>query len=131
MLHERYVSCNVAELLKEKGFNELCDKYINRNAPMLTEKYDAPRRNDDVTFGGEDILSAPTQQMALDWVERKGGFISVEPYADEKNFMWQYKIYHLKEKISCRSMCMTNSKNMFMTKKEATDEALMCFLSSL
>ena len=92
MIKEDYVSVEVAQLLKEKGFNE----------PTWTRYED----NDEVIFGDKynwnnspmGQISAPTLQMAMRWLrEEYGIFIEISAL---KRYRWVYTIYKLfEEKI--------------------------------
>lgn len=65
MIKERYVSFEVAKLLKDKGFDEECTKTYNIS-------------NGQMYIGGEicnsdftdidEMITSPTQQMACDWL---------------------------------------------------------------
>ena len=87
MIEERYVSPEVARLLRDKGFNEDCfAKYADGSC---TEKYYDDYRERMMSWEikpGEliipsidrdkydiygDTIPAPTQQMACDWVQTK------------------------------------------------------------
>ena len=75
MIKERYVSLEVARLLKEKGFDEEC-----KNA---YDTFDGGCSLIDYTlFGfvhdGKDVFLAPTQQMACDWLRCKNILITYE-----------------------------------------------------
>ena len=77
MITEDYVSFETAKLLKEKGFDEPCDCYINGIFPNTITRYSdygIKRKNSDKT----DVYSAPTLQMAMKWLrEKKQIFISI------------------------------------------------------
>ena len=66
-IKEDYVSFETAKLLKEKGFNEKCDKYY----PDHTYKspiYINDGQNSNSFFG--EACSAPTQQMAMKYLRK-------------------------------------------------------------
>lgn len=74
MIKERYVSFEVASLLRDKGFNEECTKTYNiSNGQMYIGGETCNSEFTDI----EEIVTAPTQQMACDWVEEKYN-ISIE-----------------------------------------------------
>lgn len=66
MIQEAYVSHKVAKLLKEKGFNELCQKEYYANGFLIecAKNYDLYSN----TQLGENECSAPTQQRAMRWL---------------------------------------------------------------
>ena len=73
MIKERYVSLEVARLLKEKGFNEYCRTYYKDN--KVQEDCTQPIHWNNVEWESYKILSAPTQQMACDWLQEKHHYI--------------------------------------------------------
>ena len=94
MIEERYVSPEVARLLRDKGFNEDCfAKYADGSC---TEKYYDDYRERMMSWEikpGEliipsidrdkydiygDTIPAPTQQMACDWVRTKDALITYD-----------------------------------------------------
>ena len=77
MIQERYCSFDVARLLKEKGFDEPCRTYYGDdkfNNDVCNQFY---QWNSKSPFGH---ISAPTHQMACDWLREKGIFMYVEPF---------------------------------------------------
>ena len=66
MIKERYVNVEVAKLLRDKGFDEECIKTYNiSNGQMYIG---GETCNSELTEISE-MITAPTQQMACDWVE--------------------------------------------------------------
>ena len=66
MIKERYVSLEIAKLLKDKGFNEECTKLYNINNGLVFE-VDKIHNSELSEFS--DLITRPTQAMACDWVE--------------------------------------------------------------
>ena len=60
MITEDYVSFEVAKLLKEKGFREICNKCYGIESKKF---FSSIRSNDDDT-----MYAAPTLQMAMKWL---------------------------------------------------------------
>ncbi len=105
MIKEAYVSFEVAKLLKEKGFNELCNRvYEGPNLKYTTIPISPlmslgelggfhPKQlyitNDEL---GDIVYTAPTQQIAMAWLREKN--ISIEPSA-LNDHSWCYGIYKL------------------------------------
>lgn len=65
MNKEDYVSLEVAKLLKEKGYKELCTGCYRNNKFMNINSF-----NDADMFGG-DFYSAPTLYEAAKWLRNK------------------------------------------------------------
>lgn len=74
MITEDRVSCEIAKLLKEKGFDIACEyQYINCSSgyPFLIDIRDDAgnfRKNSDI---GNDEYSAPTQSLVVKWLRIK------------------------------------------------------------
>ena len=76
MIEERYVSAELAEMLREKCFDIPCRTFYT--------KYGDLRHSDgifaDFNSTQQEVTSAPTQQMVIDWLELKHNiFIAVAP----------------------------------------------------
>lgn len=72
MITEDYVSYEVAKLLKEKGFNIICDKVYREN----DSSYLCPIEY-CMNLKGEGYYLAPTLQMAMKWLREVHG-IAIE-----------------------------------------------------
>lgn len=86
MIKERYVSFEIAKLLKEKGFNEPCRSYF------INDTGDYRRCAVEITnkLCSSEQLLRPTLYMAMEWLrENKNILIIIEPhaydYVNEKN----------------------------------------------
>lgn len=66
MIKERYVNLEVARLLRDKGFDEGCYGYYY--CGKLTFLYDRLNKNSEHT---DLLISAPTQQVAVDWMRTR------------------------------------------------------------
>ena len=62
MVKERYINLEVAKLLRNKGFNEPCTGYYNPEGKLNLLTY---AETNSEWFKN---TSAPTQQMACDWL---------------------------------------------------------------
>ena len=85
MIEETYVSFEVAKLLKEKGFNEQCWKLYELGDFGIPVRLNGFELNDEGGFWNNeylelykkehsyinDICSAPTHQMAMQWLREK------------------------------------------------------------
>lgn len=76
MISEDYVSFEIAQLLKEKGFNERCRSYYTTGRNVRTaltvvyKTYDC----DDM----RDSILRPTLQMVLSWLRSRGWYVHIE-----------------------------------------------------
>ena len=74
MITEDYVSYEMAKLLKEKGFDELCPTFYEIDEPNSGPKYSEKlgwflhNSYDYSDRHGKMIISAPTLQMAMKWL---------------------------------------------------------------
>lgn len=77
MIKERYCSYEVARLLKEKGFDEECHHiYIGVTLEWTNTIYgDDVISNNEIPDVDTDIITAPTHQMACDWLMTKDIYI--------------------------------------------------------
>ena len=85
MKAKHYVSFEAARLLKEKGYNEECE-YAYNEINMQIERIGANANYIS------DYCSAPTLLEAIDWLEERGIYISVEYFKD----LWEYYVYSRK-----------------------------------
>lgn len=76
MAKEAYCSFEVAKLLKEKGFHEPCIATYN----STTKKFHIEELYLDWSTQWEPYISAPTHQMAMQWLREVHG-LSVEIFS--------------------------------------------------
>lgn len=93
MIQEAYCSFEVAELLKEKGFNESTDKQF-----FISDKIVGNYNITDRSRNPERYLDNPTHQMAMRWLrEVHNIFILIEPhsynYIEEKNSSYVFSFW--------------------------------------
>jgi len=96
MIQERYCSFEVAKLLKEKGFNEEVRTYYQFDNETRETELIHDDRLDTPNLWSGDYVSAPTHQMAMDWLnETHNIFLIIEPYSDTSCYfsLWQGDIY--------------------------------------
>lgn len=87
MVQEEKVTKRVAELLRLKQFDESCwwawmlytDDTSNVMNYTLERWFEYPHRNSEYPDGNMAILPAPTVQVAIDWLETKGYWITYRP----------------------------------------------------
>ena len=79
MIKERYVSFEIAKLLKEKGFNEECeyfyDEYDKNEYVICSNGSSAYNDDKNPTY-----YSMPTLYMTMEWLREKGVYMYVEPF---------------------------------------------------
>lgn len=86
MITEDYVSFEIAKLLKEKGFNELCLKQYYNNGELSNVSIEAKYNTID------NQVSAPTLQMVMKWL-RKVHNIHIELNWDKGNQLYSFNIW--------------------------------------
>ena len=97
MVRENYVSFETAKLLKEKGFDEPCQflyfsKYKQEGDFVGKEK---KKKNSEIN---EASYSAPTLQMAVQWIQEAYNILIVADYEYEcTDTSWYFKVYRLGE----------------------------------
>jgi hypothetical protein len=118
---EDYVSFEIAKLLKEKGFNEGCNSYfISDNEIALI-----PNRRD---FNNHGVyLSAPTQQMVMQWLRDVHDiFIKLEYDVDE-DIQWHPSLALIKG----NKYIHTNELQWYDTYEQACEAAIKYCLKNL
>lgn len=88
MIKERYCSYEVAILLKEKGFDELCENiYFDKGLmDFVPDMFDDERWIKNSDFPDSYLVDAttPTHQMAIDWL-REVHKLYINIWADPKD----------------------------------------------
>lgn len=124
MSKEQYVSFEVAKLLKQKEFDW--------EVRSLYGKYE-----DDIGFSSwsnnyntyDDLYSAPTQQMACDWVEKTYGFfIEISRSRDRKG---NYHYFYMILDNACRYASEATKDNDYPSKSDAVEAAIEYILTKL
>ncbi len=87
MIKETYCSFEVAKLLKEKGFEGDCIAAYNGNGKLfIDEEIDD---NDNIPYWSD----APTHQMAMAWLRKKGLHINIlYKNLPNSNFLYYWSI---------------------------------------
>ncbi len=135
MTKERYVSYEIAKLLKEKGFawrvfnfydeHGIFSEHIGSVYSLYNWNY--PTKDEY----GSQYCSAPTQQMACDWLtEEKGMYISVVPDFNEygeypDDLYWFARVYDV------RNGDYIHSTKLCVGSQEAFEAALEYCLKNL
>ena len=129
MITEDYVSFEIAKLLKEKGFDELCHGYFRKDNPNdLVKVAQAANWNDEPFF-----TSRPTLQMAMKWL-REVHNINPVPYA--LSLGWAFDVFDLSNRdiTGCKeiySMNFPSKSEVFNTYEQACEAAIKYCLENL
>ena len=122
MIQEDYCSYELSQLLKEKGFEEVCDyAYSNKG-----NYFEVDRSNFD-----EIYCLRPTHQMAMKWLREKRWVISIIPksfYADGRRTSWTYSIW-ADDNLEIDGE--EEWENIYGSYEEATEAALKYSLENL
>lgn len=92
---KHYVSLEVAKILKEKGYNEET-QYLQVDSALhkgLCINYLKPELCGGMKVDDTTAFPAPSLLEAMDWLEERGIFISVEYFGGNE---WRYFIYSSK-----------------------------------
>ena len=119
---EDYCSYEVAKLLKEKGFNEICDHYIDCHWEEDGVLQHTPSRSSDLMFG----YMCPTHQMAMKWLRAKRIIITVNIAIDYVNPIYWGEITDLDNLTDGRYMLRCSP-----TYEQAVEAALKLALENL
>lgn len=130
---EAYVSFETAKLLKEKGFDEYNPLWYNLNKPFEGPFYYKEigwYGHNSYDYNGKNIISAPTQQMAMRWL-RDVHSLHIEILATYhfRTFDgYSFEIYDISkgEFINYQS-----DKGLFKTAEDATENAIKYCLTNL
>lgn len=101
MIQEDYVSFEVAKLLKERGFDELClFKYLEGTRVKAGQAIDE-WQNSELNY---DEFSAPTHQMAMKWLREVYSLcVVIDPVVKDGDgsagCLWAYDISKYTEPI--------------------------------
>lgn len=122
MITEDYCSYEIAKLLKEKGFDGVCDyAYSNKG-----NWFEIDRSNFDEVY-----CLRPTHQMAMKWLREKHWVISIIPksfYADGRCISWTYSIW-ADDNLEIDGE--EELENIYGSYEEATEAALKYSLENL
>ena len=127
MIQEDFVSFETAKLLKEKGFDEECRAFYVKSKECGIELFPVGRShnyNDDVY----PCISAPTHQMAMAWLRKKGIIITIDynndvELEDEEDKRYGFCVYAKPHDII--------DYNTYLTYEEAVEAALKYVLENL
>ena len=133
MINERYVSFEVATLLRNKGFNEPCRGVYEEKILRINTLCDW--LNSDFS----EYVAAPTQSMACDWIEETFN-ISIEVLVGIIGYRIEI-LYALKDPNIASSiiihdfddntLCGDNSDGSWSSKESAYNKAIKFVLTNL
>lgn len=142
MITEDYVSFEVANLLKKKGFNELIGFVYSENGELMKlsdfgVRYLSNSECDDYPHwqfpieGVSSIVSAPTIQMAMKWLREVHNYdicICLDSYVEPYDNQYYILIRRRKDKYENISPC---EQVYFDTYEEAAETAIKYCLENL
>ena len=97
MITEDYVSFETAKLLNDKGFDGECLFVANKESKGVMP-VSWPTTNSDIKEERANLITIPTLQMAMKWVQEAHNIIIVPNYEYEcDSTPWCYKIFKLEE----------------------------------
>lgn len=139
MITEDYVSFELAKLLKEKGFDEVCRAWyfgedrVNNGTIIpkdkllfVSDNYYGAKRNSWI--GYPNAVTAPTIQMVIKWLQKIYKIIiivspSVTDDEGDAGCLWEYTIQNRLE-IKYRSECL------FEKTKDAYESSIKYYLEN-
>jgi hypothetical protein len=127
MSNKNYVSYNVANLAKEKGFDNIeCDAYFHINEGY-TEGYVFCYTN-NIFIQTKTALLCPTIWNFKNWIKEKHNiFVVIEPSIEQKYY---YSLYNLKDK-RCSELSKDIDDLYFDTEEDAYNAAFEYILTKL
>jgi hypothetical protein len=126
---EEYVTFKTAKLLKEKGFNEICEMFYCKpqEGYLKNRKRDAWWNSD---LRKDMTCTCPTLQMTLQWLRKKYNLMCVcLPYATTEGIFYAYKIFYLDHKQL--GYFTKKEKSGFDYPKSAYEDAIIYCLEHL
>lgn len=131
---EDFVSFELAQKLKEKGFKEEClchyigeDLFSNIESPIANNQFWFSHNKYD-NLWHRDNIDAPTISQVLKWLRDKFFLhISQKPYPCEDGLMWMYEI----RKFNKHIVFVVANKTGFVTEEEASVAGIEYSLDNL
>lgn len=116
-----YVSYEAARLLKEKGYNEVCDTAYDNEGIIGTP----PTKCNNTKLAalsfvfGDDCYSAPSKAEAIDWLDRKEMYIQIVGVGSGETQKWSYSVF------DCKTCDNYASEYIFPTRLKAEEAAII------
>jgi len=137
MIEEDYVSFEVAKLLKEKGFDAECD-YLYVDGELVRARGGACNWNDRETLFADykNECSAPTLQMVIKWIRKKGFHIfaplEIDYDEDERGCKWYHDAAYYPEIIRISDgKAMYDDGSLYAEPEQAYEVAIRYYLENL
>lgn len=126
-MKDDFVSFEVARLLKQVGFKEPCNRFIELSRDGSEDKYECKNRwnwNAD-----SNSYSRPSQNLAAKWLRKVYNtyvIVTVEAYPDGVNYLYQVLVYNSKAPNcwSDRSTGVYGDNGEYKTYKKAMEAGL-------
>lgn len=134
MLEDRYVTFEIAKLLKEKGFDvpiytSCTKKYKDERPDISIWRSDRKENFNDLDEkeNSSGFYSCPTQQMALAWLREKN--IDIIPFHElfEKDYYW----CRIEKKYGWMLHTELQQYPMYTSYENAVDDAIKYALENL
>lgn len=131
MITEDYVSLEVAKLLREKEFNEICEYEYGVpkvDGEYVLQRFFKPIKNSDLI---DEAYTAPTLAVAMKWLREVHNYhicISIDSYVKPYNNEYYFFIRRRKDKFEEISPC---EQVFFKTYEEAAEVAIKYCLEKL
>ena len=126
-INEEYVSFEIANLLKEKGFDNICNGYYNQEKTL--QKCSLCSIEDTLKSPFYfDCIPAPTIQMAMKWL-REVHNIVCNIDIESRNFYY-YSVFIIRSSNEAQYQ-LTSQKPYFETYEEACEAAIKYCLENL
>lgn len=123
MIQEEYVSLETAKLLKEKGFDEECNKVVHSDT---REEYWFGNYTDDLK---SKLILCPTQSLAMRWLREVYKIdIDVDVYSKHS---WNDSTDYCISVFSHGHRIMIEKHEVFNTYEEACESAIKYCLENL
>lgn len=125
MIHDEVVTCEVAMLAKEKGFNNKCYHYYQKRELQTDKCFNRYNK------GVDSICSAPTQSLLQRWLREEKKIyiaISIDIDHDLHRVCFEYGVCY---DFDGRTMEYHNSYDSFGQYEDALEDALKWTLENL
>lgn len=127
MIQEDYCLFETSKLLKEKGFDWMCNGYYNKDdensEPYFGDGEGADNWNNQAPSVKDLWCSAPTHQMAMKWLRYKGIYIEIDVLG-KTNIKYGFTILKLNEGE------IYSDDKIYTTYEEAVEAALKYVLET-
>ena len=122
-----YVSLEAARLLKEKGYDRECMAYYQNDEfrPYSLTRSGLSMYNKNAAPDYMNQYSAPSKDVAIDWLESKGMTIEVHWIKFNENRKWNYSIFN------CNTCDTIDTRYIYTTRLEAEEAAIIKALELL